>query len=116
MSAMNPTRSYPIGQHPPLPPPVTERGVIKWARERLFNTWYNTLGTLVLLYLATLVLPPVLNWLFFDAVWEAENNKDCWAQGSGACWGFVRARFLFFMYGFYDAQSYWRPIDGTASR
>lgn len=109
MATNAPTKAFPAGQHPPLPPPVTERGAIKWARESLFNTWYNTFGTILLLYLAAQILPPLLDWLFFDAVWEAKNNKDCWAQGDGACWGFIRARFLFFMYGFYDSESYWRP-------
>jgi general L-amino acid transport system permease protein len=103
------TQTYPAGQHPPLLPPPSERGVIKWARERLFNTWYNALGTALMLYAAWLIIPPVLDWMFFDAVWEAKNNKDCWAQGDGACWGFIRARMTFFMYGFYDADSHWRP-------
>ena len=109
MNAHSSAKSYPIGQHPPLPPPPTERGLIKWLRERLFNSWYNTLGTLVLAYIAYQILPPLFNWFFLDAVWEAENNKHCWEQGDGACWGFVRARLLFFLYGFYDAESYWRP-------
>ena len=42
-------RAFPIGQHPPLPPPPAERGIVKWFRERLFNSWYNTLGTAVML-------------------------------------------------------------------
>lgn len=103
------TPAYAAGQHPALAPPPSERGVIKWARERLFNTWYNALGTALMLYAVYLILPPALEWLFFDAVWTAKNNKDCWAQGDGACWGFIRARFTFFMYGFYDADSHWRP-------
>ena len=54
------TQTYPAGQHPPLLPPPSERGVIKWARERLFNTWYNALGT-------ALMLVPVL----FALLWIA---------------------------------------------
>ena len=101
--------TYPIGQHPQLMPPPTERGIIKWFREHLFNNWYNAVGTVVVLYTAYLVVPPLINWLFLDAVWEATNNKDCRAQGDGACWGFVKNRFFFFMYGFYDIKSIWRP-------
>jgi general L-amino acid transport system permease protein len=26
---------------PPLPPPLTERGAVKWARENLFSTPFN---------------------------------------------------------------------------
>ena len=77
MDAKVPTQTYPVGQHPQLKPPPTERGIIKWLRERLLNSWYNTLGTLLVLYLAYVGIPPLLDWLFFDAVWEAKNNKDC---------------------------------------
>jgi len=109
MDAKAPAQTYPTGQHPQLVPPATERGIIKWFRERLFNNWYNTVATVIVLYIAYLGLPPLINWLFIDAVWEAKNNKDCWAQGHGACWGFIKNRFLFFMYGFYDIDSIWRP-------
>jgi general L-amino acid transport system permease protein len=109
MTSHAPTQSYAIGQHPQLLPPPSERGIIKWARERLFNTWYNALGTAAMIYVVYLTVPGLLNWVFFDAVWLAKNNKECWAQGDGACWGFIRARITFFMYGFYDADSHWRP-------
>ena len=42
--------SYPPGFHPALPPPVSERGLIKWVRESLFNSWYNSIATIVGLY------------------------------------------------------------------
>jgi len=109
MDTEAPTQTYPVGKHPQLAPPPTERGVVKWLRERLLNSWYNAVGTVLILYIAYLGIPPLLDWFFFDAVWEAKNNKDCWAQGEGACWGFISKRFLFFMYGFYDSASYWRP-------
>ena len=109
MDATTPAKTYPIGKHPQLPPPASERGIIHFVRKRLLNNWYNAVGTVLILYIAYLGVPPLLDWVFFDAVWEAKNNKDCWAQGDGACWGFISKRFLFFMYGFYDPEVYWRP-------
>ena len=109
MDATTPAKTYPIGKHPQLPPPASERGIIHFVRKRLLNNWYNAVGTVLILYIAYLGVPPLLDWVFFDAVWEAKNNKDCWAQGDGACWGFISKRFLFFMYGFYDREVYWRP-------
>ena len=40
---------------------------------------------------------------------EAASNKDCRAGAGGACWGFIKARFILFMYGFYDVEALWRP-------
>ena len=101
--------SFPPGSHPAMAPPVSERGIIKWARESLFNNWYNSLATLIGIYLLWLVIPPAWDWLIGSATWEAQSNKDCRAGAGGACWGFIKARFLLFMYGFYDIESVWRP-------
>ena len=101
--------AYPIGQHPSLPPPVTERGFLKWLKINLFNTWYNSIATIIGLYLLYLVIPPTFDWVWGSATWEASSNKDCRAGEGGACWGFIKARFVLFMYGFYEAESIWRP-------
>ena len=100
---------YPPGSHPTLPPPVSQRGLYKWTRESLFNTWYNSIATIVGLYILWIALPPAWDWLIGSATWEAQSNKDCRAGAGGACWGFIKARFVLFMYGFYDAESLWRP-------
>ena len=101
--------TYPIGQHPSLPPLVTERGILKWFKTNLFNTWYNSIATIIGLYLLYLVIPPTFDWVWGSATWEASSNKDCRAGEGGACWGFIKARFVLFMYGFYEAESLWRP-------
>ena len=101
--------AYTIGQHPSLPPPVTERGILKWLKTNLFNTWYNSIATIIGLYLLYLVIPPTFDWVWGSATWEASSNKDCRAGAGGACWGFIKARFVLFMYGFYEAESLWRP-------
>ena len=91
--------------NPAMAPPVTERGVIKWARESLFNNWYNSLATILGVYILWLAIPPAWDWLIGSATWEAQSNKDCRAGPGGACWGFIKARFLLFMYGFYDIEN-----------
>jgi general L-amino acid transport system permease protein len=55
-----------------------------------------------------LVLPPVLRFLVFDAVWEGASRNDCVGH-AGACWPFVRAKIGQFIYGFYPAAERWRP-------
>jgi len=96
-------------RHEDLPPPASEVGVYGWLRHNLFSTWYNAVGTLVVLYLFYLTVPAILNWALFDAVWEATSNQDCQFDGAGACWGFIDARLNLFWYGFYDVENYWRP-------
>ncbi len=103
-------RTYEIGSHPDLPPPVSETGVIGWLKHNLFSTWYNSLGTIFILYLLYLALPPLVDWTLLSAVWGGNSNQECWAvTREGACWGFIDNRFSFLMYGFYDSDAYWRP-------
>lgn len=96
-------------RHEDLPPPKSEVGVIHWLRENLFSTWYNSVGTLAVLYLFYLVVPGLIDWTLISAVWDAQSNQDCRFEGAGACWGFIDARFNLFFYGFYDIENYWRP-------
>ena len=109
LNETNTAATYPIGQHPSMPPPAAERGIIKWLNINLFNTWYNSIATVLGLYFLYLIIPPAFDWVLGSATWEASSNKDCRAGAGGACWGFIRARFVLFMYGFYDAESIWRP-------
>lgn len=96
-------------RHEDLPPPASEVGLFGWLRHNFFSTWYNSIGTLVVLYLFYLMIPGTLDWVLFSAVWDATSNQDCRFEGAGACWGFIDARLNLFWYGFYDIENYWRP-------
>lgn len=108
------------GNRPNLPPPVSESGVIGWLRYNLFSSWWDTLLTLVAIYVLYLIIPPFLNWAVFDAIWQFSpaviagekqpQFADCTAVGSGACWIFVRARFWQFVFGFYPEDERWRVV------
>lgn len=98
---------------PTLPPPASETGVIKWARENLFPTWYDAIGTVIGAALLVYLVYAVVDWAFLTAVWNAQSFEDCLERYTGtpvgACWGFVNARFDQFMYGPYEPAFYWRP-------
>ncbi|HVT53433.1 MAG TPA: amino acid ABC transporter permease [Dongiaceae bacterium] len=108
---------YEPGNRPDLPPPASERGIVGWLRHNLFSSWLNSILTLLGIALVVWVVPPVLNWLIFNATWtppaevrnlsRSANLQDC--APNGACWLFVQARFGQFVYGFYPAASRWRP-------
>ncbi|MDU2732072.1 MAG: amino acid ABC transporter permease, partial [Mixta calida] len=90
-------------------PPVSTNAVMRasaWARKNLFSSWFNSLLTLLCLWLAWQVIPPALNWLIFQANWFGESRADCTKEG--ACWVFVHARFGQFMYGLYPHELRWR--------
>ncbi|WP_313159055.1 amino acid ABC transporter permease [Mixta calida] len=90
-------------------PPVSTNAVMRasaWARKNLFSSWFNSLLTLLCLWLAGQVIPPALNWLIFQANWFGESRADCTKEG--ACWVFVHARFGQFMYGLYPHELRWR--------
>jgi general L-amino acid transport system permease protein len=89
-------------------PPASTNPVRKawgWARKNLFSSWFNTLLTLLCLWVICNVIPPALNWLVFQANWLG-TRADCTKEG--ACWVFIHARFGQFMYGLYPHELRWR--------
>jgi general L-amino acid transport system permease protein len=91
---------------PSLPPPRLSVGVIGWLRSNLFSNWFNTLLTLLAIYLVWLIVPPLLKWAVFQADWSGTTRADCTSEG--ACWVFIKERFDQFMYGFYPEELRWR--------
>jgi len=99
-------QSYEPGTHPDCEPPVTSVGVIGWMRENLFSNWFNSVLTVLGLYLAYLIFVPLIDWAFIHADWSGDSREAC--TSGGACWVFVRVSFERFMYGLYPASEYWR--------
>lgn len=90
------------------PAPKSTSGILGWLRNNLFNNWINSIATVVFLYLIYLGLTPFIKWAFIDAVWSGEGSTDCKAEGAGACWLFIKAKFNQLMYGFYPESEHWR--------
>src|SRR5690606_18010856 len=95
---------------PDLPPPTMSVGALGWLKANLFSSWFNTLLTLLAVYLIWLMVPPLVQWAFIDANWVGTTRADCTKEG--ACWVFVQQRFGQFMYGFYPGELRWR-VDAT---
>ncbi len=111
---MSTETSHVLGEHPDMPPPSTEVGVVGWMRRNLFSSTTNIVITALTMYLLYVIIPPMMNWLFLDAVFVAESRDDCRAIAAaagdelGACWAFIGKRFQIFVYGFYPAAERWR--------
>jgi general L-amino acid transport system permease protein len=89
-------------------PPVTSVGVIGWARANLFNNWFNSILTLVTLYVLGKVVPAFIRWAFVDSLWYS-SSQACKGT-TGACWSIIPANIRFIIFGFFPYESQWRPL------
>lgn len=101
-------QNYVPGEHPDLPAPVGQRGLLLWLRKNLFSSWINSIMTLIGIYLLYLMIPPMLNWAVFDAVVNASSRAECREIALGACWAFIGNRINILTYGFYPDAEQWR--------
>lgn len=89
-------------------PPLTSVGFIGWVRANLFNSAFNSILTLVALFLLGKIVPPLVRWAFIDSVWVG-SSQAC-RQAAGACWSIVSSNFRFILFGFYPQELQWRPL------
>lgn len=102
---------------PPLPPPITERGAVKWMRENLFSTPLNIVLTILGALFVYWIVASSLPW-WLNSVWNAESLSQCreivqasaGEGATGACWASIRVWWGAFLFGFYPPAEWWRPI------
>lgn len=87
-------------------------GVIGWVRSNLFNTWYNALLTIGVLFFLWQTLVPFVRWALIDSLWISDSPA-C-RDADGACWSFVSANIRFILFGFYPYEQQWRPFAAIA--
>ena len=75
-------------------------------RNRLFSTPLQSAITLATLAVLILAAVPMVRWALINATWQGTTRADC--VPGGACWVFIKARFLQFMVGFYPEAERWR--------
>ncbi|MGI9306027.1 MAG: amino acid ABC transporter permease, partial [Gammaproteobacteria bacterium] len=107
------------------PPPAATIGVLGWIRTRLFSSWINGAVTVLMIYALLQILPPIFQWMIFDATWGGGSSDACkheqtGADGEsyivdapGACWAFINTRIVQILFGLYFAKNpgeVWRPI------
>jgi len=91
---------------PALPAPVSTTGPIAWVKSNLFSTPFNTIATIIIVWLLIIVLPPMIDWLFISANWTGTDESACVKEG--ACWVFIKAWSKQFFYGSYPEAELWR--------
>ena len=70
------------------------------------SNWFNAILTIFAIFLLIKSIPPVLDWLFFDATFIGSKKDDC--TSDGACWVFINVWFERLMYGLYPNNEIWR--------
>jgi general L-amino acid transport system permease protein len=93
---------------PKLPPPASAAGVWVRIRERFAPTPLSGVATIGIALMLAWALWSILQWALFSAVWSAPDREACNAAGAGACWPFVKAKALQWVYGFYPIEERWR--------
>ncbi len=95
-----------------LPPPSLTRGPIAWIRENLFSSIPNAILTIAVAYILYLLIPPIVRFMFIDAVWTGTDRDACRAETAGhpvgACWAFIFDKINYFIYGSYPVTERWR--------
>ena len=89
-------------------PPATSVGVLGWAKRNLFNGWFNSILTVIIVALLVKTVPPLVKWALVDSHW-LPSGSGC-QNGQGACWSIVTANLRFIIFGFYPHDLQWRPL------
>jgi general L-amino acid transport system permease protein len=74
----------------------------------LFNGVFNSILTVVTLFLLWKVVPPFFRWAFIDSAWHT-TGQAC-RQAAGACWSVISMNYRFILFGFYPYEEQWRPF------
>ncbi len=89
-------------------PPVSRIGALRWIKLNLFNGVFNSILTIVVLFVLWKAVPPFLQWAFIDSVWF--TGPDACKVNDGACWSIITQNIRFLLFGFYPYELQWRPV------
>jgi general L-amino acid transport system permease protein len=99
-----------VSEHPhpgEMKPPIVNVGVIGWVRSNLFNGVFNSILSLMVLFILWKTIPQLIQWALIDSLWFAD--KTACRGNDGACWSIITANFRFIIFGFYPYELQWRP-------
>ena len=91
-----------------LKPPVVKRGPVGWIKDNLFNSWFNSILTIVTFLVLVKIVPPFLQWAFINANWI--SGSELCKNTDGACWSVITKNIRFVIFGFYPYELHWRPF------
>ena len=96
------------GQKDDIKPPLTSVGVIGWMKSNLFDSFFNSVLTVLTLLFLWKIVPPLVRWIFINSLWTS-TAAECRAV-TGACWSVITANYRFILFGFFPYDQQWRPL------
>lgn len=90
-----------------LPPSLGRFRAVRWLRANLFNSFANTLITLLLGYLMVRLLMGWWSWLVVNGTWHPADIRKCIDAG-GACWAFLQDKWRLILFGVFPYDQQWR--------
>jgi len=79
---------------------------INTINKNLNSDWFNSILTLLSVFILLKFIPIILNWFIFDANFVGTTKEEC--TGDGACWIFINVWLKRFTYGLYPDSETWR--------
>ncbi|MEN8837089.1 MAG: amino acid ABC transporter permease [Celeribacter marinus] len=96
------------------PAPRSNVGAVRWVQENLFSGWFNSILTIVSIFVIYKLLAGSLPWML-GGVWQADSLSECrdilnakFGNTHYACWAVLTERWNQLLYGFYPNTEYWR--------
>lgn len=99
-------------QNPELQEKAFAEKVSLWMKRNLFSSPTNSMVSITIFCLIALALQDTFDWLIFNAVWE--GDAAACRQASGACYVFLKEKFVFILFGFFPREELWRAILSLA--
>jgi len=80
--------------------------ILDTLNKNINSNQFNAILTIFAIFLLIKTIPPVLDWVFFDATFVGSKKEDC--VSDGACWVFINVWFERLIYGLYPNNEIWR--------
>jgi general L-amino acid transport system permease protein len=94
---------------PDRSPPISETSVLGWMQKNLFSSFFNSILTIITLYVIYITVSGIYIWGIADATFVADNRRECYNNSlTGACWAGVIDWFDNIFYGRYPREEIWR--------
>ena len=84
----------------------SENKTLNTLNKNINSNYFNSILTILAIFLLIKTIPTVLDWLFFDATFIGSKKEDC--ASDGACWVFINVWFERLIYGLYPNNEIWR--------
>ena len=92
------------------PKSMLDSGVPGWIHRRLFSSIPNAVVTILIAWLALMILPAAFDWLVTSSVIHADSTRACRAIDHGACWALIVEKHRLILFGLYPYDEQWRPL------